>query len=302
MLSAEKLHYFDTCPRKYAFTQGYESKIISPLGLLYAALEVGICADEPEQAAKDRTLEIAKEFELDAGEHNRFLVVRHVGFLAGIISMALRERLGILAPVTPTKDWESALFETQAGVRHRIELVSAFDDDRLRQSAHSWGVIGELAALEKPLTLTAVVIGAHRGGRRHSAWSKGYLHPQNHTLRFARRGQKGFSDGWDEVWRDHRTEISTEKWLEAMKSDAALDGLILSREIAYNASDARMIAARKEMRILEKEMGSAREDSPMRRSSCDEVGRGACPFQSVCWSPVDVTPDQLVHLYRKRAS
>jgi hypothetical protein len=302
-LSAQMLDTYDRCERRYAYSQNYEPKSISPLGLIYIALEAGIQSDDPEQTAKDATMEAAQNFELQLTDLNAFTVIRHCGYLAGIIAFALREKLGILSAVDQTETdeftWESGLWEAESGTRHRIELISHFDDDRLRSAAHSWMVIGELAALEAPLHLTQVVIGAHRGGRRHSAWSKAFLHPQNHGLRFGRRQSKqsGFSDGWEEVWREHRAEISTAKWINQMRVDGVLDGLIFSRKIAYRPEDNRMKAARQEMVEIAFNMRGASETSPMRRSSCDETGRGACPYQPVCYSPIETSPDRLVHLY-----
>ena len=304
ILSSESLDCYDRCERRYAFAQQYEPKLISPLGVLYAALESALLApDDPEQAAKDETMRIAAQKEITLTEINKFTTVRHIGYLAGIIAVALRLRLGSMAQVQNCTqdgfDWKSALYETADGKRHRIELVSFWDDDRLRACAHSWRVIGELAALQSPLTLTTVVIGPHRGGRRHSAWAKGLLHPVNKTLRFAPRNAKktGFNDSWTKVWREHEGAISTERWLAGMKQDGVLDDLILSREIIYKPDDNRMIAARKEMGILAEAMKSASENAPMRRSSCDETGRGACPFSPCCYSPTQVMPADLPQLY-----
>lgn len=301
-LSANALDCLDRCERRYAFSREWESKSISSLALLYRALEAAIQSDSPEQTAKDVTLEIAQKNELQTGGENAFMVIRHVGYLAGIVAVALTEKYGKFAKLPPkhTKDfeWESHLFRARKK-NHRIVLVSHMDDDRLRAEAHSWATVGELAALESPLTLTAIVIGANRKGRRHSAWTEGFLHPQNRMLRFAKREKgNGFTSSWEKVWREHKGEISTEKWLGVMKEDGVLDDLMISREIAYRAEDHRMIAARREMVEVMGRMDSASESSPMRRSSCDETGKGSCPFSSVCYSPIETDPSRLVHLYR----
>lgn len=296
ILSARLLDTFDRCPRRLAFERSYSTRLISPFGLLYRALEYALTADDPEQAAKDETMRIATTHELILRDLSNFLTIRHTGYLAAIIALALRNRLGPLARVPATPEWESSLFSTESGTYHRIELVSHFDDDRLRASAHSWRVIGELAALEAPLTLTAVVVGPQRTGRRHSEWSKGLRHPVNRALRFAPRQNKktGFGDTWEKVWRE-QTDIPTLAWLNQMKLDGVLDQLIVSREIAYNSDDNRMIAARREMKEIAALMPSSTETSPMRRSSCDEFG--GCPFQSVCYSPTPATPASFPHLY-----
>src|SRR5271155_2759674 len=119
-LSAEMLDSYDRCERRFAFSRAWESKSISPLALLYRALESAIQSDSPEQTAKDVTLEIAQKSELQTGGENAFMVIRHVGYLAGIIAVALTERYGKFTKLPPkhTKDfeWESNLFQrTQSG-------------------------------------------------------------------------------------------------------------------------------------------------------------------------------------------
>src|ERR1700679_2057504 len=98
-LSAQMLDTYDRCERRFAYSQNYEPRAISPLGLIYSALEAGIQADDPEQAAKDATMEAAQNFELQLTDLNAFTVIRHCGYLAGIIAVALRDRLGPLAPL-----------------------------------------------------------------------------------------------------------------------------------------------------------------------------------------------------------
>lgn len=300
ILSAQKLDAFDSCERKFAYLQRYEPRMISPLRMLYASLEAAIVDPDPEEAAKAECMKIASKKELILTDINKFMSIRHTGYLAGIIAVALRERMGILHRVPngflADMEWESGLFETESGIRHRIELVSHFDDDRLRAVAHSWRVVGELAALGEGLTLTAVVIGAHRGGRRHSEWTRGLQHPQNKVLRFARRNKSrvGFDDTWVKVWREHQTEISTEKWLASMKQDDVLDPLIMSREIPF-VDDHRMVQARRDMEIATYAFDAATERSPMRRSSCDDWG--GCQFGHVCWSPKAASPSDFPELY-----
>ncbi|MDE2104231.1 MAG: hypothetical protein KGL39_43745 [Patescibacteria group bacterium] len=298
-LSAQILDEYDRCERRYAFLKTYEPKLISTLGVLYAAVEAGIVSSEPEASAKDETMKQASSKDLVLKDLNSFASIRHIGYLAGIISVALQSRLGRMKPCRGTDEWESGLFESEDGSLHRIELVSHFDDDRLRACAHSWRVIGELAALQQPVNLTVVVIGPQRGGRRHSEWSKGLLHPVNKKLRFSPRNNKqnGFAGSWEKVWREQQ-DIPTKKWLEQMNQDGIMQNLIVSREIAYNPDDSRMVEARVDMIQIADRMSYARTDSPMRRSSCDEFG--GCAFQSVCYSPKRATPSMFPNLYQVR--
>ena len=299
-MNAETLVTLDSCQLRCFYDQRYVPKSITPLRMLYAALEAGLIDSEPEQAAKDACMRLASTRELQVEHLNAFMTIRHIGYLAGIIAVALQDKLGILHRVASTPDWESGLFETRNGIRHRIELVSYLDDDRLRAAAHSWRVIGELAALEAPLTLTAVVIGAQRGGRRHSEWSKGLLHPVNKVLRFAPRNQKkaGFNDAWTKVWREQQSEIATEDWLTAMKADDVLDSLIISREIPYR-EDNRIATAKRDMRRAVEAIAGVSESSPMSRGACDDWG--GCPFALCCWNPTPVSPGELPKLYSIRA-
>jgi hypothetical protein len=299
ILSAQLLDVFDRCPRRFAFERTHEPRSISLLGLLYAGMEGALLGNA------DAITEITQQKDVNAGDLSPMSAIRHVECMAEVIGMALRAKLGVVCRPEPTSlgehEWHTGLFEAR-GELHRIILTSHMDDDSLRSFAHSWQTIGELAALERSITLTVVIIGAQRGGRRHSPWSKGFLHPIQKTLRIGRRkagGADGFTTGWKEVWRE-QTEIKAETWLDRMKADEMLGDLIVSRKITYRGEDARMAQARREMLLLAEEMMSPRTDYPMRRSSCDEIGRPPCPFQPACYSSTPVTPDDLPHLFRAK--
>jgi hypothetical protein len=306
MISAYDFDIFDRCSRRFAFERTHEPRSIFPTGLLYAGIEGGLVAPD---GAFDAIRALTARLDVQSGDLAPISAVRHIGFMAEVIALALTRKLGIVQKAKNvqfgTNEWRSNLFETRKGELHRIVLCSYLDDDSLRGFAHSWGTIGELAALERDMTLTAVVVGAQRAGRRHSHWTKCWQHPiQKSALRFSRRkGGKaeGFTDRWREVWRE-LTDISAATWLDKMVADDVLGDLIVSRRIPYRAEDARMMQARADMFTILPQMASASVDDPMRRSSCDEVGRGACPWQHVCWSPTPVAVEDLEHLYARRPS
>lgn len=300
ILTAAIFDTFDRCGRRLAYDREYEPRSISPLGLTYAAVESALVGGD----AKDAIMDLTQRLDVNSGELSPISVVRHVESLAEIISLALTAKLGRLKRIDPVPigghEWQSNLFEGRCGELHRLILASHMDDDTLRSYAHSWGTIGELAALERPITLTIVIIGPQRGGRRHSAWSKGFLHPIQKNLRFApRKRDSGFTENWKQVWRE-QTEIKAETWLERMRMDEVLPDLVVSRQVQYRSDDERMIQAKKDMLALIPGMEAATVDEPMRRSSCDELGRGACVFQPICYSPTPVTPGELSNLYRIR--
>ena len=297
---------FDRCSRRLALEKTHEPRSISATGLLYAGVEGGIIGANPGAAAIDAIRSVTARFDVQSTELAAMSTVRHIGFLAELISVALCRKFGKFTNLRIAEfgehQWQSNLFESPMGDLHRIVLVSHLDDDSLRSFAHSWGTIGELAALEKDLTLTAVVIGAQRGGRRHSHWTKCFQHPiQKSHLRFSRRkGGKaeGFTENWREVWRE-LTDISAAVWLDKMRDDDVLPELVQSRTIPFRADDHRMQKARADMFTILPQMENASVDDPMRRSSCDEVGRGACPWQYYCWSPTQVDLEDLSHHYRE---
>lgn len=305
ILSAHLLDLFDRCESRVALEKQYEVRTISPLGLLYAAVEGSLIASDPVQGAKDAIIEKTQTLDVNAGDLSPISAVRHIESMAEVLALALRDRLGKVMAV-PTVElgphqWQSNLFESR-GELHRIIVASHMDDDSLRSYAHSWGTIGELAALERPIVLTIVIIGNQRAGRRHSAWSKGFLHPVKKALRFGRRKSgkaDGFTEGWKEVWRE-QTEIKAATWLDRMRTDEMLTELISTRRIQYRGDDERMVQARKDMILLADAIEGAREDAPMRRTSCDEIGRGPCPWQALHYSPTPATAEDFPALYRAR--
>jgi hypothetical protein len=299
-LSAQLLDSFDRCPRRYALESTHEPRSISTIGLLYAGVEGGIV--EPD-GTFDAIRAITCRKDVDSGQLAAISAVRHIGFMAEVIALALTRRFGRFRPIAPVPlgkhQWQSNLFESKHGL-HRILLVSALDDDTLRGYAHSWGTVGEIAALQKDVTLTAVVVGAQRAGRRHGHWSKCYQHPiQKSALRFARRkGGKGagFTDGWREVWRE-ATDIPAPVWVDKMEADEVMGELIRAHRIPFVAEDWRIKKAKADIFAILPRMEHASVDDPMRRSSCDSVF-GACPWSALCWSPSPVELEELRHLYQ----
>ena len=301
MISAYDFDVHDRCPRRYALERDYESRSISTTGLLYAGVEGGILAPD---GAIDAIRAITTRKDVDSGQLAAISAIRHVGFAAEVISLALCRRFGRFTRLDPIKfgkhEWQSNLFQSKHGL-HRIILVAHLDDDSLRGYAHSWGTVGELAALQQDVILTAVVTGAQRAGRRHSHWTRAFRHPvQRSALRFARRkGGKnsGFTDGWTECWRES-SDIAADVWLNQMEADDVVSELIKTHRVAYKPDDIRIQRARKDMLKIIQSMHDCSVDDPMRYSSCDELGRGPCPFQPYCWSPSEVDISDFSNLYR----
>ena len=271
ILSSRLFDTFDRCPRRYALERTHEPRSISGLGLMYAGVEGGVVAPDPGEGAKDAVRAVTAVKDVDAGPLAAISAVRHVGLMAEVIALALRRKLGPMSGLQDVEfgkhQWHSGLFETRSAILHRFVLVSHIDDDVLRGFAHSWGTVGELAALGRDVTLTFIAIGAQRGGRRHSHWARAFQHPVQKTmLRFGRRkGSNGFTDGWKDIWRE-QTDITAPRWLDQMQADDVLGDLIQSRTVPYRKDDARIAQAKSDMFTILPAMESASVDSPMRRS------------------------------------
>ena len=303
ILSAQIFDTFDRCERRSAFEQEYEVVTISPLGLLYKAVEESLVAVNPLEGIGFAINQACSRYDVNSGELSPLSAVRHVESMAEVIGLALREKFGQAQRIPNFRigehEWQSNLFEIR-GELHRLVLASHLDDDSLRSYAHSWQTIGELAVVERPVNLTIVIIGHQRGGRRHSHWAKGFQHPVQKSIRFSpRKRDDGFTGNWKTFWRE-QSNIGPDTWLNQMRNDGVLGELIVSRRVAYRADDARMAQAKADMLALAERIPLASQESPMRRSSCDELGRGACPWQPVCYSSETVQVSALPRLYRIR--
>ena len=281
-----------------AFERDYEPRTISPLGLLYGALEAALAGG----SYSDAILDLTQRLDVSAGELSPISAVRHVESMAEVISMALEAKLGRMHRIDPVAlgdhQWQSNLFEDRSGFLHRLILASHMDDDSLRSYAHSWGTIGELAALERPYR-------AADRDHRLPAWRPAAFrvvqglpapHPEGAAVPAAQEGRWLHAGLEGVLARADRDQSPT--WLDRMRLDEVLPDLITVRRVQYRPEDERMKQARRDMLALIPRMEAVTAEEPMRRSSCDELGKGACPFQAICYSPTPVEPADLPQLYR----
>ena len=120
------------------------------------------------------------------------------------------------------------------------------------------------------MKIAVCMIGAHKDGRYHSPWTKGFLHPVSKKLRFRRKNGKGegFKDSWISIFREDRDEIDTKTWLESMLSDGVLSDVCFPIDLPLPEPKARQeivdLAARRLDQIY------STKDLPMRQlSTCD---------------------------------
>lgn len=283
-LSAEKVSAYELCPRRFVWTSRYPALRVSLLRALYVALDAGLRTEkEPERAAENELLAVASRPGLDVLGENVYAIAMHHAKLAGILAAALRSAWK--APWTPVepitlpdgREWHSGAYRAEDGHPRRIALVDRWTDDRKQQEITGWRTVGEACALNSPILLTAVVIGASQDRRRHSAWTRCYRHPRNRTFRFKRKGSGGdFGATWEKAWRED-AEIPTADWLARMREDDCMRDLIHTTQVPVPAGRDAYLS---EVGRIGAEMDALPETPSMRLAGCH--GFAPCPFLAVC--------------------
>lgn len=222
---------------------------------------------------------------------NLYDIGTHHAAIADLVATHLRQD-GPWTRPEPVDGWESGAFMGPRGLR-RVILSAWWDDERAAAEMHSWSTLGEMAVYQEPITLEVIILGPSRKGKRHSSWTRGFLHPQNHKLRFKRNAHYGqrdkpFGDNWMPVWREDHDRITREEWLAAMEADSVTEELHLSIPVILPSrpklDTLRDLIARKTDR-LEKLKGSPEPSY----SSCHQI-QSPCPFHSCCLGPVEMNP------------
>lgn len=303
-LDAPTVESFERCRRQWAYQNEFEMIRVTPIGALYRALDHILTADtfQPE-AAKSFMMNEAGERGVWTEAANPYGQIKNFAHLAELLARVLRQPSAApvkLHPVVKVGDhqWHPHSYLTDNGLRlMRIVLCDHWDDDRQLAELHSWRTVGDVSSTGLPMTLRILVIGQSREGRRHSFWTKGQRHPINKQLRFARKHGKadGLSASWETVWREE-AGISAQVWLEQMSRDCVLKELAFERQVKVPSKDQRDRVMADILRIAE-EMDSVRFEKaakclpPMTRSACDDPIKGQCPFQCVCFSGTELSPD-----------
>ena len=199
--------------------------------MLAAGIREGLTSTRNDffQAAGERCFELAVQPGLDSKQFDLHAEVVHLCSLADILSLALRKD-GPWKPVEPIEvgngsTWESdAYLDGSGAFLRRVICTSSWSEDRHFSVCRSWGSLGPVCLYDLPMKIAVCLIGAHREGRYHSFWTRGYLHPANRKLRFRKRTDSatGFKSSWISIWREDRDEIDTRTWLQGMLDDSVL--------------------------------------------------------------------------------
>ena len=245
--------------------------------MLMSGIREGLVSSRSDywQAAGERCFELAVQPGLDSKQFDLHAEVVHLCALSDVLSAALRKGEP-WKPVEPIEVgngslWESDAFLDPSGDSlRRIVCVSSWSDDRSYSLCRSWGSLGSVCLYEMPMKIAVCMIGAHKDGRYHSPWTKGFLHPVSKKLRFRRKNGKGegFKESWISIFREDRDEIDTKTWLQSMLDDSVLQDSTFVIDLPLPETKARQeivdLAARRLDQIY------STKDLPMRQlSTCD---------------------------------
>lgn len=309
-MNAELLSDLEACPRKAYWSQNWEPRKLHPTEMLRRAIAAALTdkgrSDVGENAG-EQVIGLCGNRGLDTKQyaHDAYGIGVHHAALADILSTHLHGVLGgFCERPEPVKGinltWEPRCLLAPNGELVRIVLVDHWNDEREMSESRSWYTLGEMAAYKVPMTLRIIILGASVGGKRHSFWSKGLLHPRNRQLRFKKHAKKteGFADSWIPIWREDYDQLSREEWLKAMEADGAITEL--TRRVHIDAfpdervKELRGLVERKTERLYK--IDSAPDPN---YSACNWPR--PCAFQSVCFASSPTTPAES-GCFRKRGA
>lgn len=300
MTTADLLTHYETCDRKGFWSKDWQRRRLDATQFLREAIRAGVTENQREdfgEVAGEKVMELAVDpgMELPPTRPHLHASVIHHAALSDALTTALRKPAAPAWTIPPTAvvnglPWGSSAFLDPSGTRlRRVALVTSWNDDRHYSEIQSWYGMGEVVAYGLPMTMAVLVLGQQRDGRRASPWTKGFLHPQNHKLRFRKRARvthEVFSDKWEQVWREDRGEISTREWLGAMLEDDVLRDVCFTVDIPLPdrlvQERIQDIAARKLERLTKL---TERPEASM--SVCQR-----CPFKGCCHSETPYLPSE----------
>ena len=302
MISAALLSDLESCQRRGYYSRDWLPRRLHPTELTRQAIYKTLCGSEENtigEVAGSAVMELCANVGLDLVDTGHLYDVGlHHAAIADLVATWARERLGRDIGVPGDQDignhvWESSCLCQPAAARLvRIVLVDHFSDERTLAESRSWFTLGEIAVYGCPMDVYLVCLGQSRGGKRHSAWSKGLLHPRNRQVRFKRQASKieGFKETWVPIWREDHQEISRETWLGQMERDGVLQDLTKSFTVEPLSPFHRMEALGAIQRKADTLSSLTALPDPS-YSACDWPR--PCPFRSVCFAPARVTPKDL---------
>jgi len=299
--SPNLLSDLEQCPRK-AYYSPFQPYKLSPREMTLEAINLALRQEEsPDggfgEVAGAAVMQLAEDRGLDTDAQDLYSRVIHIAALSDILVSAIRKPTD--EPWTrpdPVQNWTSGAYLSPDGRNlRRICMVSHWSDERHYSECRSWFTLGEMSHYKLPMQIVVLVVGQERCGKRHTPWTSGYLHPNNHELRFRKRSKGSRSDGnvfndrWEKIWREDHAEISRETWLNAMLKDDILRDVCFRVDVpvppAEQMKRIREMAARKVERLQ-----SLTEKPEPNLSGCDWPI--PCCFRKLCHSIPEREPSE----------
>ena len=307
-VSASLIQDLESCLRRGFYSRDWLPRRLHPTEIMRQAINAALARSEGEdcgQYAGNETMQLCADVGLDLKDTGHLYDIGlHAACIADLVSTWLSRRieanLGVPADEKVGEHvWESScLAAVEAGRLVRFVLVDHFSDERTLAESRSWFTLGEVAVYDCPMDVYLVSLGASRNGKRHSAWSKGLLHPRNRKVRFKKQANRieGFKETWIPIWREDHQEISRESWLQAMEMDGVLQDLTTSFSVEPLTPFRRLEALETIARKADL-LASLQTLPDPSYSACDWPR--PCPFRTVCFAPIAVTPGMLAFRQRE---
>lgn len=280
---------FETCPRKGHWASRWTACKLKSSQMVSESILTALLATEGTwgEIAGSEVMQLAQDRGMDTETPRLFDSAVHHAALSDLIVSSVRKPNDppwLIPP--PVQSWIPDCFMSPDGrTLRRIVLVSNWSDARHYSECRSWRTLGEVAHYELPMSLIVAVIGSERDGIRSGPWTTGFLHPQNHQLRFRKRSkgtkQDGnvFNDSWQRVHREDHAEISRETWLESMLRDDVLREVLFRVDIPV-PSQAHLLRIRQMAAAKLDRLSALKEVPDGNLSTCDFpvpcVFRGCC--------------------------
>lgn len=294
-MNAHLLTLWQTCKRRYRLERDYEYKRLYPNILMNALLRKavfelssGMDKHLVTTRAVNTFLTTARDpgLELPDGVDTYIIAMDYVATLRTVIEYLSRLTLLSLNTITTQHKWSCSCFRDESGVLHRWKFVDYLTNENLIREAHSWHVIGDMAAMESPMTLHLISIGRREKSRRVSPWCRTFRSPAVALFRFRKQDGSPLTGDWKPIWFSDNPDSDPEDWVDLMQSDRLFsDGKLVRHIDLKELSEYHVVRFRETVRFEGDQVARFREHPwyvlPMSRGACDNP---PCPHQEVCYS------------------
>jgi len=299
MNTAELLTAFELCPRKGFWSQSWEQNRLNPGRIVSEGIKVAVRATGQRETpfgevAGDAVMQLATDRGLDTNSHRIYESALHHACLADLLTTVVRKPSDpAWETPPPVQYWMSGCFVTPDGnTLRRIVLVSHWSDERKESESRSWFSLGEMTHYDLPMQMIVFVICQQKDGLRSSPWTRGFLHPRSHQLRFRKKSRSTsevFNEKWEQIKREDHAEITRETWLEAMLRDDVLPEVCMRIDLPRPSKDQSLRIRQMASQKLER-LYTLNEKPEANLSSCDWPL--PCPFKKCCHILPEVDPSE----------